>query len=295
VDENEEELDMEDDGDVTEIYATADPLEAERIKGILMENDIEALLRFVESTSFPAAGGDEAGLFAGDLHRMYLRFAEEKGWRVEALEHSESPIGGIKSTAFSLQGDGVYRYMSHESGVHRVQRIPVTESGGRIHTSTVTVAVLAEAEEVELHINPEELRVDVFRSQGPGGQSVNTTDSAVRVTHIPTGLIVVSQQEKSQHRNKDIAMRILRSRLLEQKQAEEDAKNAAERRQQVGTGERSERIRTYNYPQNRVTDHRYGITLYDLTNIMEGAIDDLLSEVVAKDAEQRLQGELDKG
>ncbi len=240
----------------------------------------------------PAAGGDEAGLFAGDLYRMYLRFSEEKGWHVEHLELSESDLGGIKSVAFSLQGQDVFRYMSHESGVHRVQRIPTTESGGRIHTSTVTVAVLPEAEEVEVQINPEDLRFDVFRSSGPGGQSVNTTDSAVRVTHIPSGLSIASQQEKSQHRNKEIAMRILRSRLLEVMQAEESAKSAATRRQQVGTGDRSERIRTYNFPQNRVTDHRYGITRYDLTNIMEGDLEDFLTEIIAADTEIRLEAEL---
>jgi peptide chain release factor 1 len=240
----------------------------------------------------PAAGGDEAGLFAGDLYRMYLRFAETKGWKHEILELSDTPLGGIKGVAFSLQGDEVWGFMRFESGVHRVQRIPVTESGGRIHTSTVTVAVLAEAEDVDIQINNEDLRIDVFRSSGPGGQSVNTTDSAVRITHVPSGLSVASQQEKSQHRNREIAMRILRSRLLEMKQQEEDAKNAAERRSQVGSGERSERIRTYNFPQNRVTDHRYGITLYDLTNILEGQLDELLSEIRGLDAEQRLEDEL---
>ena len=240
----------------------------------------------------PAAGGDEASLFAGDLYRMYTRFAEQTGWKVEHLEVVENDLGGVKDVAFSLQGRDVFRYMYHESGVHRVQRIPVTESGGRIHTSTVTVAVLAEPEPVELQINPEDLRIDVFRSSGPGGQSVNTTDSAVRITHVPTGLVVSSQQEKSQHRNKDIAMRILRSRLLERSQAEEAAKNAAERRNQVGTGDRSERIRTYNFPQNRVTDHRYGITRHDLTDVMEGNLEELLSDIIAIDTEKRLAEEV---
>ncbi len=237
----------------------------------------------------PAAGGDEAGLFAGDLFRMYSRYAEQAGWRLELLELTENDLGGVKNVAFSLQGDDVYRYMRFESGVHRVQRIPVTESGGRIHTSTVTVAVLAEAEEVDVEINPEDLRVDVFRSSGPGGQSVNTTDSAVRVTHIPSGLMVSSQVEKSQHRNREIAMRLLRARLLEQKQEEEDAKSAAARRQQVGTGDRSERIRTYNFPQNRVSDHRFGITRHDLESIMEGNLQDFLDEILALDVEQRLE------
>ncbi len=240
----------------------------------------------------PAAGGDEAGLFAADLLRMYTRFAEQNGWRTEFLDLSQSDLGGVKSVSFSLQGQNVFERMRLESGVHRVQRIPVTESSGRIHTSTVTVAVLAEAAEVDIEVNPEELRIDVFRSQGPGGQSVNTTDSAVRITHVPTGLVVTSQQEKSQHRNKDIAMRILRSRLLERKQAEEAAKSAAERRQQVGTGDRSERIRTYNFPQNRVSDHRYSVTLYDLTNILEGGMDELLAEIMAADSEKRLAEEL---
>ncbi len=236
----------------------------------------------------PAAGGDEAGLFAGDLFRMYSRLAEAKSWKLEVLERSESDLGGLKSVVFSLQGNDVFRLMRFESGVHRVQRIPVTESGGRIHTSTVTVAVLAEANDVDLHIDPADLRIDVFRSSGPGGQSVNTTDSAVRVTHEPTGVIVTSQQEKSQHRNREIAMRIMRSRLLEKRQEEEAEKSAEARRQQVGTGDRSERIRTYNFPQNRVSDHRYNITRYDLTDIMEGKLGELLDDIVAIDVEQRL-------
>jgi len=236
----------------------------------------------------PAAGGDEASLFAGDLLRMYTRFAEQKGWRQEVLELAESDLGGIKAVTAALQGEAVYRLLRFESGVHRVQRIPVTESGGRIHTSTVTVAVLPEAEEVDVQINTEDLRFDVFRSSGPGGQHVNTTDSAVRVTHLPTGFSVASQQEKSQHRNKEIALRILRARLLEIRQSEEDAKNAAQRRQQVGTGDRSERIRTYNFPQNRVTDHRFGITLYDLAGVIDGNLDDLFTQILALAAEQRL-------
>jgi peptide chain release factor 1 len=240
----------------------------------------------------PAAGGEEASLFAGELHRMYVHFAEEKGWQVEPLDLSQSDLGGIKSVSFSLQGEDVYRYMCRESGVHRVQRIPVTEAGGRIHTSTVTVAVLPEAEELDVEVNPADLRIDVFRSQGPGGQSVNTTDSAVRITHVPTGLVVASQQEKSQHRNREIAMRLLRSRLLERKQAEEDARSAAERRQQVGSGERSEKIRTYNFPQNRVTDHRYGITMHGLAQIMEGHLEDLLARIVTIELDRRLQAEL---
>lgn len=236
----------------------------------------------------PAAGGDEAGLFAAELHRMYSLLAERMGWKAELLDLSENDVGGIKNVAFSLQGNNVHRYMAFESGVHRVQRVPVTESGGRIHTSTVTVAVLPEAEDVEIDIRQEDLRMDVFRSSGPGGQSVNTTDSAVRITHIPTGLSVASQQEKSQHKNREIAMRILRARLFEAKQAEEEAKNAATRRSQVGTGDRSERIRTYNFPQSRVTDHRYNITRHDLTEILDGGVQELLEDIIAIDVEERL-------
>ena len=240
----------------------------------------------------PGAGGDEAALFVADLYRMYTRYAETKGWKVELMELSDTPLGGIKSVAFTIRGDGAWSTMRFESGVHRVQRVPVTETQGRVHTSTVTVAVLAEAQEVDFELDPEDLRIDVFRSSGHGGQCVNTTDSAVRVTHIPTGMFVASQQEKSQHRNKEIAMSILRSRLLKIKQDEEDRKNAAERRSQVGTGDRSERIRTYNFPQNRVTDHRYDLTFYDLPNIMEGNLDELLGEIRALDANRRLAEEL---
>ncbi|MFW5996984.1 MAG: peptide chain release factor 1 [Verrucomicrobiota bacterium] len=240
----------------------------------------------------PAAGGDEAGLFAGDLYRMYGYFAERKGWRREVLAVSENAMGGLKHVAFSLQGDDVFSSMGFESGVHRVQRVPETESGGRIHTSTVTVAVLPEAEEVDVEIRPEDIRFDVFRSSGPGGQSVNTTDSAVRVTHLPTGITVSCQQEKSQHRNKDTAMRILRSHLFEKKQAEEAERSAAQRRRQVGTGDRSERIRTYNFPQSRVTDHRYGITSHELEKILNGELEILLDEIREREVEQRLAAEL---
>jgi peptide chain release factor 1 len=240
----------------------------------------------------PGAGGDEAALFVADMYRMYCKYAEMKGWKNELMELSDTTLGGIKSVSFTLRGDGAWSNMRFESGVHRVQRIPVTETQGRIHTSTVTVAVLAEAQEVDFELNPEDLRIDVFRASGHGGQCVNTTDSAVRVTHIPTGMFVASQQEKSQHRNKEIAMRILRSRLLQIKQEEEDKKNASERRSQVGTGDRSERIRTYNYPQNRVSDHRFDLTFYDLDNIMEGNLDGLIGEIRAIDANRRLSVEL---
>jgi peptide chain release factor 1 len=236
----------------------------------------------------PAAGGDESSLFAGDLYRMYTRYAEFHGWKCEILDSTASDLGGIKEAVFSLSGDGVYSKMKYESGVHRVQRVPTTESGGRIHTSTVTVSVLPEAEDVEIDVNQEDLRMDVFRASGPGGQCVNTTDSAVRITHIPTGLCVVSQQEKSQHRNKEIAMRILKARLLEQKQREEAAKHAASKRAQVGSGDRSERIRTYNFPQNRITDHRFNITIHDLPKLLEGELDSLLDNIIEIDCERRL-------
>ena len=237
----------------------------------------------------PAAGGDEAALFAGELLRAYLHFAERQDWKIEILDESQTDLGGIKNVSFSISGADVYSLMKYESGVHRVQRVPTTEAGGRIHTSTVTVAVMPEAQEVELDIDPEDLRFDVFRSSGPGGQCVNTTDSAVRVTHIPTGLSVASQQEKSQHRNKEIALRILYARLLEIKQREEAAKQAADKRSQVGTGDRSERIRTYNYPQNRVTDHRFNVSSFDLPRVMEGEFELVLDPIRRIVCEQQLE------
>ena len=237
----------------------------------------------------PAAGGDEAALFAGELYRAYLHYAESQDWKVELLDQSDTDLGGIKDVSFSLSGCDVYSKMKFESGVHRVQRVPATEAGGRIHTSTITVAVMPEAEEVELDIKPEDLRFDVFRSSGPGGQCVNTTDSAVRVTHIPSGLSVASQQEKSQHRNKEIALRILYARLLELKQTEEAQKQAASKRSQVGTGDRSERIRTYNYPQNRVTDHRYNVSTFDLPKVMEGDLGLIIEPIIQINCERQLE------
>lgn len=237
----------------------------------------------------PAAGGDEAALFAADLYRAYMHFAEQQGWKVELLDHSATDLGGVKDVSFSISGSDVYSMMKYESGVHRVQRIPSTEAGGRIHTSTVTVSVMPEAEAVELDLRPEDLRFDVFRSSGAGGQHVNTTDSAVRVTHIPSGVSVASQQEKSQHRNKEIALRILYARLLEHKQQTEAAKLAADKRSQVGTGDRSERIRTYNFPQNRVTDHRFNVSSYDLPKVMEGEFKLILNPVLKIVCEERLE------
>ncbi len=235
------------------------------------------------------AGGDEAALFGGDLFRMYSRYAESQGWRVEPLSSSPSELGGFKEVIFAVKGKGAYSKLKYESGVHRVQRIPVTESGGRIHTSTATVAVLPEAEEVELEIDPADLRIDIFRSTGPGGQSVNTTDSAVRITHVPTGVVVSCQDEKSQLQNKEKALRILRARLLKTEQERQQREQAAERRSQVGTGDRSERIRTYNYPQGRVTDHRIGLTLYNLEGILDGGISEFIDTLRATDNAEKLK------
>jgi peptide chain release factor 1 len=235
------------------------------------------------------AGGDEASLFAGDLYRMYSRYAEEHRWKTELLSASESDMGGFKEIIFEIKGNGAYSRFKYESGVHRVQRIPVTESGGRIHTSTVTVAVLPEAEDVEVEIGPNDLRIDVFRSGGPGGQSVNTTDSAVRITHLPTGLVISCQNEKSQLQNKEQGMRILRARLYEKYLEEQQAKLAATRKSQVGTGDRSERIRTYNFPQGRVTDHRIGFTIHNLPAVLEGEIDDLIDALAAADKAEKLK------
>ncbi len=221
-------------------------------------------------------GGEEAALFAADLFRMYSRLAERRGWKVEVLSHSVTGIGGLKEIIAAIAGDRVFSQLKYESGVHRVQRVPVTESSGRIHTSAVTVAILPEAAEVDVQINPEELRIDVFRSSGPGGQSVNTTDSAVRITHLPTGLVVSCQDEKSQHKNKTRALKVLRARLLDRKQRQQQQQIAQERKSQVGTGDRSERIRTYNFPQGRVTDHRLGLTLYRLEELLDGDLNELL-------------------
>jgi len=227
------------------------------------------------------AGGDEAGIFAGDLFRMYSKYAEARGWAVEVMSVSDNAVGGFKEIIAMIRGDKVYSRLKYESGVHRVQRVPKTETQGRIHTSTVTVAVLPEAEDVEITIDPNELRIDVFRSSGPGGQSVNTTDSAVRVTHLPTNTVVVCRDEKSQHKNKAKALKVLQTRLLDMKQREQDAKVAEARLSQVGTGDRSEKIRTYNFPQGRVTDHRIGVTLYQLDAFMTGDIEPLLSQIQA--------------
>ena len=234
-------------------------------------------------------GGDEAALFAGDLFRMYQRYAQIRGWKMEILSASESDVGGYREIQAAISGDNVFARMKFESGVHRVQRVPETETQGRVHTSAATVAVLPEPEEVDIELNDSDLRVDVFRASGPGGQSVNTTDSAVRITHIPTGLVVIQQDEKSQHKNRAKAMKVLRARLYEAERARADAERAAERKGQVGSGDRSERIRTYNFPQSRVTDHRINLTLYKLDKVIEGeALDELIDALITQDQADRL-------
>ena len=235
------------------------------------------------------AGGDEAALFAADLMRMYTKYAETQRWKVEVMDSSPTGVGGLKDVILFIQGRGAWSRLKFERGVHRVQRVPVTESSGRIHTSTVTVAVLPEAEDVDVRVEEKDLRVDVYRSSGPGGQGVNTTDSAVRITHIPTGLVVTCQDERSQIKNRAKAMRVLKARLLERAQEEQQAAMAADRRSQVGTGERSERIRTYNFREGRVTDHRIGLTLHRLPTILEGDLDETIDALVAAEQTERLQ------
>jgi peptide chain release factor 1 len=238
-------------------------------------------------------GGDEAGLFAADLFRMYSKFAEQRGWRMEILNRHYTGVGGFKEMIALIEGKGVYSRLKYESGVHRVQRVPTTESQGRIHTSTVTVAILPEAEEVDIQIDPNDLRIDIFRSSGPGGQSVNTTDSAVRITHLPTGMVVSCQDEKSQHKNKAKALKILRARLLDKARQEKQMEISEKRRTQVGTGERSERIRTYNFPQGRVTDHRIGLTLYRLDGVLQGDLDEIINALTTHYQAEALKGEIE--
>jgi peptide chain release factor 1 len=272
--------------------------EAEELEGRIaeLEAEVRELLTPKDPLDDRAAvieiragtGGDEAGLFAADLYRMYTRFADKSSWKVEVLSTSEGVLGGLKEIIFVVRGKNAYGQLRYESGVHRGQRVPETESQGRIHTSAATVAVLPEAEEVDVEVNPEDLKIDVFRSSGPGGQSVNTTDSAVRITHTPTGLVVTCQDEKSQHKNKARALKVLRSRLLDMKIAQQEAERAAERRSQVSTGDRSAKIRTYNFPQSRVTDHRIGLTLHRLPEILDGDLDDVVRELRLARREERL-------
>jgi len=237
----------------------------------------------------PGTGGDEASLFAGDLYRMYTRYAQSRKWSIEVMVLTGNEAGGAREVVTSISGPGVYGRLKYESGVHRVQRVPVTESQGRIHTSTATVAVLPEADVADIEIDEKDLRIDRFRAGGPGGQSVNTTDSAIRVTHIPTGLVVQCQDEKSQHKNKAKALKVLRARLLDLEQSRLDAERASERKGQIGSGDRSERIRTYNFPQNRVTDHRAGVTLHQLDRVMEGDLDELIDAVATTLEAEKLQ------
>lgn len=235
------------------------------------------------------AGGDEAALFCASLFRMYSMYAENNRWKVEVLYANETELGGYKEISFMVQGEGAYSKLKYESGVHRVQRVPETEAQGRIHTSTVTVAVLPEAEEVEVEINPSDLQIDTFRAGGAGGQHVNKTESAIRITHIPTGIVVECQDERSQHKNREKAMKVLRSRLFEEKRREQERQIAADRRAQVGTGDRSERIRTYNYPQGRVTDHRIGLTLYKLDAVLDGDLNEIVEALNAADRSEKLK------
>ena len=237
------------------------------------------------------AGGEEAALFAGSLFRMYSMYAERKGWKTEIMNENPTELGGYKEISFMIEGEGAYSRLKFESGVHRVQRVPETESQGRVHTSTVTVAVLPEAEEVEFTLDPADLQIDVFRSSGAGGQKVNKTSSAIRVTYLPTGMVVECQDERSQYKNKDKALKVLRSRLLEEKTAKQNAEIAGERRSQVGTGDRSERIRTYNFPKGRVSDHRIGLTLYKIEAIMNGDLDEIIDALVTADTAEKLKAE----
>ena len=240
-------------------------------------------------------GGEEGALFAHSLLRMYTMYAQSRGWKMEIVSLNETELGGVKECSVLIEGEGAFSRLKFESGVHRVQRVPETESGGRIHTSAATVAVLPEAEDVELEIDPKELQIDTYRSSGAGGQHVNKTESAIRITHLPTGLVVECQDERSQYKNKDKAMKVLRSRLLEMEREKQDAATAAERKSQIGSGDRSERIRTYNFPQGRVTDHRIGLTLYKIDAIMDGALDEIIDALVTADQAEKLKnGEMNK-
>ena len=260
--------------DLQALNAKIEPLKKEILRFMIPPDETDSRNTVVEIRA--GTGGDEASLFAADLYRMYCRYADIKGWKVEQLSSSESPAGSFKEIGFLLSGTDVYRYMKYESGTHRVQRVPVTEASGRIHTSAATVAVLPEAEEVDIQIDPSEIEISIARASGPGGQGVNTTDSAVQILHKPTGMIVKCADERSQLKNKQKALKVLRSRLLEMKQNEEREKYAQNRREQIGSGDRSERIRTYNFPQSRLTDHRIGLTVHSLTQVMDGEIDDIV-------------------
>ncbi|MDH3215201.1 MAG: peptide chain release factor 1 [Candidatus Krumholzibacteria bacterium] len=274
-------------GEISELEAACDRLESD-LKLLLVPKDpSDHRNTIIEIRA--GTGGEEANLFVADLMRMYTRFAESRGWKIEILSSHATGIGGLKEIIFLLQGNDAYGTLKYEKGVHRVQRVPVTESSGRIHTSAVSVAVLPEAEEVDVDINPKDLRIDVFRSSGPGGQSVNTTDSAVRITHIPTGLVVTCQDEKSQHKNKDKALKVLRARLLEKAEKEHEEKVSHERKTQIGSGDRSAKIRTYNFPQQRVTDHRIGLTQHRLAEILDGDLNDIVAALQHADLMEKIQ------
>lgn len=273
--------------EITELKTKKQQLEEDLCEMLLVADEDAEKDIIVEIRA--ATGGLEASLFAADLFRMYSKYAAKEGWRVEMLSSSPSEAGGFKEIIFAVEGSGVYRKMKFESGVHRVQRVPVTEASGRIHTSTVSVAILPEAEEVDIKIGPKDLRIDVFRSSGPGGQSVNTADSAVRITHIPTGIVVSCQDERSQLKNKNKGMKVLRARLFDKAHSEQHEKIARERKTQIGTGERSEKIRTYNFPDRRVTDHRIGVTLHKLEDILEGDLEDLITGLLKAEKEAKLK------
>lgn len=274
-------------GELDELEGRRNVLE-EKLKRLLVPRDPnDSKNTIIEIRA--GTGGEEATLFAADLMRMYTRFAEKKGWKIELLGSNPTGLGGFKEVVFLVSGEGAYGTLKYERGVHRVQRVPVTESGGRIHTSAVSVAVLPAAEEVEVAIDPKELRIDVFRSSGPGGQSVNTTDSAVRITHTPTGMVVSCQDEKSQHKNKEKAMKILRARLLDKAKREQEEKLSRERRSQIGSGDRSAKIRTYNFPQQRVTDHRIGLTLHRLGDVLDGDLDEIIEALARADSLTKIE------
>ena len=288
-------IDANEDAELVEL-ASAELEETREVRGKL-EKEMEVLLvpkdpsdsrnTLVEIRA--GTGGEEANLFAADLMRMYSRFAEKRGWKIETMSVAATGIGGFKEVIFLVKGDNAFGTLKYESGVHRVQRVPATESSGRIHTSAVSVTVLVEADEVDVKVDPKDLRIDVFRSSGPGGQSVNTTDSAVRITHVPTGLVVSCQDEKSQHKNKDKAMRVLRARLLEKAQKEQEDERSQERKSQIGSGDRSAKIRTYNYPQQRVTDHRINLTLHRLTEILDGDLEEVVAALAHADLMEKIK------
>lgn len=292
--EDKEMLELTDDEDMTELLkeeiserSKALEKDKEDLKILLLPkdpNDHKSVIVEIRA----GAGGDEAGLFAGELFRMYKMYADSKSWSTETMSISEQGVGGLKEVVFMIQGEGAYSMLKYESGVHRVQRVPETESGGRIHTSTATVAVLPEAEDIDIEINPSDLRIDVFRASGNGGQHVNTTDSAVRITHEPTGTVATCQDEKSQLKNKEKAMKILKTRIYDKIQADQQAEISADRKSQIGTGDRSERIRTYNFPQGRITDHRINETIYQIDDFMNGEIQEMIDMLIAEDQSKKL-------